>query len=144
MTGHSDDILSLEVSADRSLVATGQQGARPCILLWDPTSLMPKQCLRGFHRRAVLLLRFSKDQRLLASIGGDDDHSLAIYAWRDAKIVATAAVCKRKVTPKEDEEHMLTVMHSARFDFVSFRFFSFFLLLLSFFFSLSLPLATNS
>lgn len=32
---HMDDILSLDISADRKLVATGQVGKSPSIHVWD-------------------------------------------------------------------------------------------------------------
>lgn len=40
---------------------------------------------------------WSPDSRLLASVGADDDHSLAVHDWRDDVLLATAKVSKRKV-----------------------------------------------
>lgn len=42
------------------------------------------QTLSGFHRRVITALSFSRDGRHLASLGCDDDHSLAIYDWENS------------------------------------------------------------
>ena len=36
---HMDDILSLDISSDRKLVATGQVGKQPSIHVWDAETL---------------------------------------------------------------------------------------------------------
>lgn len=41
------------------------------------------QTLSGFHKRAVTTLSFSPDGRHLASVGCDDDHSIAVYDWKN-------------------------------------------------------------
>lgn len=46
----------------------------------------PTQTLSGFHRRAITALSFSRDGRHLASLGCDDDHSLAVYDWGNSLI----------------------------------------------------------
>lgn len=53
--------------------------------------------IKGFHRRSVAKVAWSPDSRLIASVGADDDHSLAIYDWQDNHLLASAKVSKRKV-----------------------------------------------
>ena len=46
--------------------------------------------LQGFHRRAVVALCFSPgDGTYLASVGQDNDHSVAIYDWAKEELLAT-------------------------------------------------------
>ena len=46
--------------------------------------------LQGFHRRAVVTLCFSPgDGTYLASVGQDNDHSVAIYHWAREELLAT-------------------------------------------------------
>lgn len=45
--------------------------------------------LEGYHRRAVTTVRFSPDGRLLATMGADDHHGLAVYDWENSVLVCT-------------------------------------------------------
>ncbi len=67
-------------------VATGEMGAVPKIVVWNSTDRVgfmdAVSVIKGFHRRAVLQLAFSPDGKLLASVGQDDDHSVAVWDWR--------------------------------------------------------------
>lgn len=79
MTEHNDQVSALAVSPDRKLVASCQEGRRPSIIVWDALTMTILKVLKGFHRRSVVRVVWSADSRLLASIGADDDHSLAGY-----------------------------------------------------------------
>lgn len=39
MTDHSDSVSTLSVSPDRKLVASGQEGKRPSIIIWDALTM---------------------------------------------------------------------------------------------------------
>ena len=43
------------------------------------------------------LLAFSKSGKYLASIGGDDDHTLAIWDWKKGRLIANCKVDKASV-----------------------------------------------
>ena len=53
--------------------------------------------ISGFHRRGVSLLAFSNDGDYLVTVGEDTDHSMAIYSWRDGRIVSYAKGGTNKV-----------------------------------------------
>jgi len=99
--GHDDDIVSIAVHPSLDVVATGQVGPTPSIQIWPaapsekagPTParvLEKKKSLVGFHKRSVSLLCFSDTGGLLASVGGDDAQSIAIYNWNSGALVGTA------------------------------------------------------
>ncbi|CAM9343527.1 unnamed protein product, partial [Hapterophycus canaliculatus] len=94
--GHSGDATCLAVTPDGSLVATGEVSRRPIIIIWEPGSGKAVKTLSGFHRRAIAALSFSRDGRHLASLGCDDDHSLAVYDWNNGLLRATAKSGRRK------------------------------------------------
>ena len=100
-TGHNDDIVSFAVHPSLDYVATGQLGRTPSIHIWgaasdissggtDPTVLESRRSLEGFHKRAVSLVCFSDSGDLIASIGQDDSHSIAVYNWNSGALVSTA------------------------------------------------------
>ncbi|OQR95137.1 microtubule-associated protein [Achlya hypogyna] len=92
--GHDDDIVCLALHPNGSIVATGQMGKPPKIHVWELSGTKGDKCislacLQGFHKRAVPALAFSTDGTKLCSIGNDDDHSMAIYKWKEGTIVAS-------------------------------------------------------
>ncbi|KAK3235754.1 hypothetical protein CYMTET_54067 [Cymbomonas tetramitiformis] len=88
--GNTDDIVCMAMHPNKRFVATGEVGHAPKIVIWDASST-PPTCLNvvsGFHQRAVIALSFSPDGKYLASVGLDDDHSLAIYDWTTEELLA--------------------------------------------------------
>ncbi|TMW55919.1 hypothetical protein Poli38472_008567 [Pythium oligandrum] len=93
---HNDDIMSFTMSPKRNVVATGERGKRPVIRLWDAHTGVLLSEIKGAHARGVVSLAFSSDATKLASVGDDDDHSVALWedsshgAWKQPKAVAAA------------------------------------------------------
>ena len=57
--GHDDDVMSLTMSADRTLCATGQMGKAPSVRVWDAATGAHVATLGGFHKRGVPAVAFS-------------------------------------------------------------------------------------
>ena len=87
---HTDDILCLAMHPDRDIVATGQVGKDPTICVWSSATCEMLAELRGFHQRAVISLSFDATGRYLASVGLDDEHSVAVYDWQARRMVANS------------------------------------------------------
>ncbi|GAB1295883.1 Echinoderm microtubule-associated protein-like 6 [Apodemus speciosus] len=66
--GHNDDIISLALHPDKTLIATGQVGKEPYICIWD-------SCNVHTH---------------LASVGLDAKNTVCIWDWRKGKLLASA------------------------------------------------------
>eukprot|EP00002_Diphylleia_rotans_P034049 TRINITY_DN7287_c0_g2_i1.p1 TRINITY_DN7287_c0_g2~~TRINITY_DN7287_c0_g2_i1.p1 ORF type:complete len:2704 (-),score=538.32 TRINITY_DN7287_c0_g2_i1:170-8281(-) len=106
---HTDDIISLSVHPDNEKVATGQVGKVPIICVWNSKSMQCLSIIKGFHTRACILLDFSSNGRMLASVGLDDDHSIAIYNWEKGAMVANGKGSKQRIldctfAPNSDTE----------------------------------------
>lgn len=87
--GHTDNVISIALHPDETIVATGQVGKHPLICLWNSVTLETLRILQGFHERAVNSLSFSNDGVFLASTGQDQDHALALYDWKNGVLKAS-------------------------------------------------------
>lgn len=86
--GHDDDITALDMNPkDRVTIVTGQLGKDPKILVWSSrpekgTRHLPQLCIiHGDHKRAIIGLSFNNTGEYIASMGNDNDRSVAIYKW---------------------------------------------------------------
>ncbi|XP_048374588.1 echinoderm microtubule-associated protein-like 6 isoform X9 [Sphaerodactylus townsendi] len=59
--GHNDDIISLALHPDKTLVATGQVGKDPYICIWDSYSVQTVSILKDAHTHGVACLGFDSD-----------------------------------------------------------------------------------
>ena len=86
MRAHDDDCICLAVNATREVGASGQVASMrnrdPPIYVWDTSSLQVVAKLQGFHKRRVTRVEFSPTAQYIASVGGDDAHSICVYDWR--------------------------------------------------------------
>ncbi len=95
--GHDDDITCFTVSNDGALVASGQLGKTPEVLVWEtalnaqvstlgncidlvnqPVGLVTRVG-KGFFERGVCATAFSHDARFICAIGCDDKHDMGIW-----------------------------------------------------------------
>jgi WD40 repeat protein len=82
---HTDLVtcLKLYTTPDgKTIIATGECGARPAVHVWDCDTRCTLSTLQGFHRNGVSQLDFSPDRDKLVTLGMDTYHSLAVYRWR--------------------------------------------------------------
>ncbi|KAM6956797.1 echinoderm microtubule-associated protein-like 6 [Aplochiton taeniatus] len=88
--GHNDDIISLALHPERSLVATGQVGKEPYVCVWDTFSAQTVSLLKDGHSHGVACLAFSGDGQRLSSVGLDAKNTVCVWDWKKGKILATA------------------------------------------------------
>ena len=102
--GHDDDITALDMHPDKVKVVTGQIGRIPKIIVWssrpDSAGELHRLCqIEGDHRRAIIGLSFSSMGTHIASMGKDNNRSIAIYRWGKDKGLERA-------TAERDLDHM--------------------------------------
>lgn len=78
---HMDDIISIAVDPTGQFFATSEIGKSPSIVLWNVSSMTVLSRLDDCHTIGVSLLAFSKKGNLLASVGLDENNSLALHDW---------------------------------------------------------------
>lgn len=77
---HRDDILSLDISADRKLAVTGQAGKTPSVHVWsveDQSQICSFQLEKG--ARGVACVSISSCGRYVACADLSNDHKVTIY-----------------------------------------------------------------
>ena len=81
---HSDDILSLTVSEDRSYVATGEIGNNPMICVWKLGEwTQPIHSFdQGEDSLGVGILKFSSDAKLLLAVDISSDQRIRVFDLR--------------------------------------------------------------
>ncbi|EQC40263.1 hypothetical protein SDRG_02167 [Saprolegnia diclina VS20] len=101
-TSHASPIISMAMSPDGLVVATGEEIMTvttalelPRIHVWDPTACTPIAVLPACHTKAIVYLTFNETATRLVSVGKDTYHSLVVYGsasglWHDARILASA------------------------------------------------------
>jgi WD40 repeat protein len=95
---HTDDISCLAVCKALRLVASGQVGKSPPLLLWTYSFSSRGECIttaiatigQGFFSRMVVSAAISPDGLFVAAVGGDDHHSLGIWEIRTGYLCITA------------------------------------------------------
>ena len=119
-TMHDDDVVSIAISPNKKIAATGQtahigKSTKIDLFVWDTETLKNLASLSGFHRRAIRYLDFSPNGNFLLSTGDDDDHSLAVYDWQNNRMVCNSKVDKDAVLGANFLTNTDLVVYGAKF-----------------------------
>lgn len=85
---HNDDITCLNISRDRTLIASGQVGSKPSIIVWNCVDLEPVQRIvlpKG--SRAVKTIAINNDSTLVACSDDHNDHNVRVYEIATGKLL---------------------------------------------------------
>nr|CCA15182.1 hCG1784313 putative [Albugo laibachii Nc14] len=102
---HTDDIIAYGVHPVSSLVASGEIGKLPKIIIWETKTMHSVCTLKGFHEKGILQVAFfspistpnsvkTKSDRLI-TIGADTDHKIGIYESHDQWKSASLTFCSK-------------------------------------------------
>lgn len=116
--GHTDDITCVTLDSLSGLVATGQTGKKPFVLIWDSvycttngefcgdhgyqvshSSGLVTKIGDGFFLRGVCAVSFSFDVTYVCAISCDDNHTLGIWDIETKTMVLTSP-CHSGVPPQ--------------------------------------------
>lgn len=73
-TSHNDDIICLDVNTSKGLVATGELGRWPSLIIWDANNLETKTVFAKKLERNINNVTISKSGRYVAASSMNDKH----------------------------------------------------------------------
>lgn len=112
---HMDDILSLDLSADRKVVVTGQVGKAPSVHVWDSETCESKGTFKLKEgSRGVAAISISPCMRYVACVDLHNDHHIIIHNIKRNKQLLVIEGSKEKIihcawSKKTDDLRFCTV-----------------------------------
>jgi echinoderm microtubule-associated protein-like 5 len=107
-TDHNDDITCLDVNPGKGLVATGEMGKWPSLIIWDSNTLETKRIFAKKLERSIGNVAISRSGRYVAATSMSDKHEIAVYDIQKDALVAfgdgpRSVVYAIKFNAQEDE-----------------------------------------
>lgn len=93
---HDDDIVCLAAHPSDGVVASGETGKTPKLVLWSAETGATLRVIM-FHSRGVGSVAFSCGGALLVSVGMDDERAVAVHNWSTGALVGKGK-CGRGAT----------------------------------------------
>lgn len=87
-TTHNDDITCLDVNPARGIVATGEMGRWPSLVIWDASTLETKCIFAKKLERNISNVAISKSGKYVAASCMNDKHEIAVYDIAKNALVA--------------------------------------------------------
>ena len=95
-TGHSNEITCLKMHPKKQLVASGEAGRHPKVLVWHSSSHKILFSNQDFHQDGVVHVAFSIDGKLLISVGNDSMQTMRVCRWEDNELLFNSPVAPGK------------------------------------------------
>lgn len=87
MSCHTNDIMAISISDDRSIAATGQVGAAPVAFTWCPVTGEKKQRFKlKKGARGVNAIAISSDCKYVACVDLSNDHNVLVFDCGDGSL----------------------------------------------------------
>lgn len=86
--GHDDQITCLTTHPGGEFIATGEEGARPRIVIWSAQTLLVHQVLRGHLQQRITYLCFDHEGDRIAAVGKTSTGStVCVFRWQSATLL---------------------------------------------------------
>ena len=97
--GHDDEVKCIALHNPRGIACSGSVGANATcrLCIWDTLTQKTRHTITGFHKFAVVACSFNESGSVVASIGLDEHHSIALHSVETGLLIACCAVDKNRV-----------------------------------------------
>ena len=85
-SAHHDEVTCLCMHPEGQLVASGEAGLEPRVLVWHSVTREVVFQDRGFHSNGIAALAFSCDGTFLAVAGNDVRHRVSVHKWESREV----------------------------------------------------------
>lgn len=89
--GHNDDVICLTMHPTGKVVASGQVGHDPRVLIWDPATLKTIASVGGCYERAISCLAFNCDGTRLAAADMAEMHKVVVHEMKGEQVAKIGA-----------------------------------------------------
>ena len=86
---HTNDVISITLNSNKSLVATGEINPRPIIHIWDPSTLESCNFAKQGLIKGVDNLAYSPDDKYLVCTCIDENHKIVLFDTENYDMIAT-------------------------------------------------------
>jgi microtubule-associated protein-like 6 len=113
---HSDEVTCIALHPNGRIVATGERGRVPKVLVWDLATCQTICTLRGFHERGISQICFSTSGNELITVGMDEYNTIALYDWSSGnqKMSSLGDGPKKTSLQEQLECKLITAQRSGR------------------------------
>jgi microtubule-associated protein-like 6 len=96
-SAHHDEVTCLTMHPEGQLVASGEAGPEPRVLVWHTVTREVVFQDRGFHKNGIAALAFSCDGTFLAAAGNDVRHRVSVHKWESKELLFSSDVDEGQV-----------------------------------------------
>lgn len=87
-TEHNDDITCLDVNSKKNIVATGEMGKKPAIVIWDSNTAEKITVFANKLENSIGCIAISPSGKYVAATSMGESHDIAIYDINEKRLVA--------------------------------------------------------
>ena len=91
-SGHNEEISCLDIHPGKELIASGDIDSH--VIVWNTVTNQILFSNKNMHTNGICHVNFSADGKLLACVGNDGNHLMAVFNWNDNIVLFTTDISK--------------------------------------------------